>query len=178
MAYLAQNVRTAIRHLSWHDHDELAALDHKHRDLHARWMPGPPITTRESFEEYLSRFERPENEGFLVCAVDGGAIVGRINVNNIVRGSHQSATVGYASYSPGQGHLGEGLRLLVAHAFGAMGLHRLEANIQPDNLASLRLARGAGFAKEGFSPRFQWIDGAWRDHERWAVTSETALPVR
>ncbi len=53
-----------------------------------------------------------------------------------------------------------------------MELHRLEANIQPSNTASLSLIERVGFKREGYSPRFQFIDGAWRDHERWAITAE------
>ncbi len=70
-----------------------------------------------------------------------------------------------------------GLALLLRHAFCELRLHRLEANIQPANQASLRLVGRPGFRQEGYSPAMLFIDGAWRDHERWAITGEmTAFP--
>ena len=64
----------------------------------------------------------------------------------------------------------EAMELVLDHAFGPLALHRLEANIQPGNHASIALARGAGFRLEGYSPRYLLIGGQWRDHERYALT--------
>ena len=63
----------------------------------------------------------------------------------------------------------EGMTQVIRYAFDELGLHRLEANIQPGNEASIALARSVGFEYEGFSPRFLRINGEWCDHERWAV---------
>jgi ribosomal-protein-alanine N-acetyltransferase len=68
-----------------------------------------------------------------------------------------------------QGFMREGLRAVTRHAFNRLGLHRLEASIQPGNAASIALARSCGFAKEGYSPRYLKLGGRWRDHERWAI---------
>lgn len=61
---------------------------------------------------------------------------------------------------------------LLQEAFHEIGLHRVEANVQPGNIRSLELLRRSGFRKEGYSPHYLKIDGQWRDHERWAITVE------
>ncbi len=68
--------------------------------------------------------------------------------------------------------MGDALDTVVRYAFGALGLHRLEANVQPGNARSIALVKRHGFRLEGFSPDFLYVDGAWRDHERWAITTE------
>ena len=110
----------------------------------------------------------------LVCRRADGAILGVINVSEIVRAAFQSAYLGYYAFHPhaGQGYMTEGLGLVLRHAFRSLGLHRLEANIQPGNTASRALAQGLGFRMEGFSPRYLKIGGRWRDHERWAIVRE------
>ncbi len=68
--------------------------------------------------------------------------------------------------------MSEGVSLAIDYAFKTLGLHRVEANIQPDNIASINLVKRLGFTKEGFSRRYLKINGEWRDHERWALTVE------
>jgi ribosomal-protein-alanine N-acetyltransferase len=65
----------------------------------------------------------------------------------------------------------EGVRQVVRHAFKELGLHRLEANMQPKNHASIALARACGFSHEGYSPQYLKSRGRWRDHERWAIVA-------
>jgi imidazolonepropionase-like amidohydrolase len=109
-------------------------------------------------------------------------LVGRINVANVVGGAFRSASIGYDSYDPyaGRGLFVEGLRLTLDLVFAdpphGMGLHRVEANIQPANHRSAGLVRSAGFVHEGFSRHFLHLPGIdgrrdWRDHDRFAMLS-------
>ncbi|HEX4812427.1 MAG TPA: GNAT family protein [Nonomuraea sp.] len=174
MTYLAEGPRVGIRRISRRDRAEFVAVNQASADFLSRWMPGEPITTPEAFDAYIARFDLPAHEGFLICRLDTGAIAGRVHINDIVRGSHQTGTLGYCAYAAtaGRGYMTEGVRLLVRYAFDELGLHRLEANIQPGNTPSLNLIKRVGFRREGYSPSFQYVNGAWRDHERWAITAE------
>ncbi|MFH8370482.1 GNAT family N-acetyltransferase [Streptomyces sp. NPDC018031] len=173
--YLLHGPRVAVRHVRRQDYDELTALAQESAAMLSRWL-GARENTVEAFESRLRRFEGPSHEGFVICLRGTGAILGGVNINDIVRGALQSGTLGYTAYSSttGRGYMTEGLRLVIRHAFDGLGLHRLEANIQPDNTPSRNLVRRLGFQREGYSAAFQFINGAWRDHERWAITAETA----
>jgi len=166
-----------LRPLGPGDQDEFVAQARASVTLHHPWYSTP--TTREDFQTYLAKFRSPATEGFLVCLRDGGALAGMISIDSIIRGRFQSASVSYAAFAAaaGRGYMSEGLGLMLRYAFGELRLHRLEANIQPANQASLRLVGRLGFRKEGYAPAMLFIDGAWRDHERWAITREmTDLP--
>lgn len=146
------------------------------RRLHRPWV-APPADPA-AFAAYLRRLRRPTHRGFLVCRKEDGALAGVVNVSEIVRGAFRSAYLGYYAFAPleGRGYMTEGLGLALRHAFRRLGLHRLEANVQPGNAASLALVRRLGFRREGFSPRYLKVGGRWRDHERWAVLAEDPRP--
>lgn len=166
--------RTLLRPLSYDDESEFLGLVAASTALHHPWMSLP--ATPPEFEAYVTRYGGPDEESLLVCLRDTGAIAGMININSIIRGRFQSAAIAYAAFAPtaGRGHMSEGLGLAVRYAFEQLRLHRLEAQIQPGNHASLRLVRRAGFRSEGYSPDLLFIDGAWRDHERWVITNDMA----
>lgn len=191
--YLAEGRRVAIRAYTPADAEEFTTRARESRGVHSPWL-FPPEDLR-AYATYAGRLiDDPTKAGFLVCererahegrreqegesgergADAGGGIAGFININNIVRGGFLCGALGYGAFAhaAGRGLMSEGLALVVRYAFGPLGLHRLEANIQPANEASLALARRVGFRLEGFSPDFLFIDGAWRDHERWAITAE------
>lgn len=169
---VASTERVALRRLAAQDIDELIALVRASRELHQPWAYPPERP--EQVAEMLARSHRDDFESLLACRAADGAIAGVFNVSQIVRGAFQSAFLGYYAHArhAGQGYMREGLALVLAHAFGPLALHRLEANIQPGNAASAALAKGAGFRLEGYSPRYLLVGGQWRDHERYAVVSD------
>jgi ribosomal-protein-alanine N-acetyltransferase len=139
--------------------------------------------------------QSPTYRTFLIHALDpegDHGLVGRVNVANVVRGAFCSATIGYDAFDPyaGRGLFAEGLELVIGLAFAddpvGMGLHRVEANIQPANVRSAGLVRSLGFVHEGFSRDFLRIPGlgdpdrTWRDHDRYAVLASEwpAVPYR
>jgi ribosomal-protein-alanine N-acetyltransferase len=142
------------------------------RSFHRPWATAP--ADEERFAAYLADARRADFEAMLACRRADHAILGFFNLSQIDRGLLQSAYLGYAAGKPfaGQGYMREAIELVLRHAFTTLRLHCVEANIQPGNLASIALARGAGFRREGFSPRYLKIGGRWRDHERWALLSD------
>jgi ribosomal-protein-alanine N-acetyltransferase len=157
--------------LSTADEAEFIAAGARSRKLHRPWV-SPPLTP-DSFAELLARVHGPDSRGLVIRRTDTEALAGFIHVSNIVRGLFQSAYLGYYAFAghEGQGLMRAGLTLTVRTAFKDLKLHRLEANIQPQNKASIALVRSCGFSREGYSPRYLKIGGRWRDHERWAILS-------
>ena len=135
------------------DAEEFVRVVVESRAFHHPWAA--PADTPERFAAYLGRTSATDFAAYLVRSREDGVIVGAFNVR-------------YA----GRGLMSDALSLVLDDAFGRLELHRLEANIQPGNTASKRLVLRAGFRLEGFSPRYLMVDGAWRDHERWAICAE------
>lgn len=163
---------TLLRMLERADRDEFLRLTADSRALHRPWVHPP--ATRRDFDELMARCAGDDFVSLLACRRSDGRIAGVFNLSQIFRGAFQNAFLGYYASQrfAGQGHMREAMQLVLHHAFDVLGLHRVEANIQPGNTASLALVRRSGFRREGFSPRYLRIGGEWRDHERWAILSE------
>jgi ribosomal-protein-alanine N-acetyltransferase len=140
--------------------------------LHRPWAYPP--TTPQAYDLLMERVTDPRYEPLLARRRSDGAIVGFFNLGEIVRGYLQNAFLGYNAVAAhaGQGYMSEALQLVLARAFDEIGLHRVEANIQPGNHRSINLVKRAGFVREGFSERYLQVGGQWRDHERWAIRDE------
>ena len=163
--------RIRLDRLSLDDQAEFIAAARRSRALHRPWVS--PASTPAAFRAYVARMSEPAQNAFALRRRDTGALIGVITISNVVMGPFRSAYAGYYAFAPHaeQGYMREGLQAIVRHAFRVMKLHRLEANIQPGNRASVALAKACGFRKEGFSPRYLKIGGRWRDHERWAIVA-------
>lgn len=161
-----------LSHPTERDADEFIALVRQSEVLY-RGLASPPAT-RERFDRYLDRCRAPTFVGFLIRRISDGGMVGSASISEIVRGNFRSGYLGYHVFAPcaGRGYMTAGLALVLDHAFGRLRLHRLEANIQPHNAASLALVVRLGFRREGFSPRYLKLGGRWRDHEHWAILAE------
>jgi len=161
--------RVYLREVARQDRREFLALMQKSQRLHDPWIT-PPLTP-STFDRYVARTQRDDHQGLLICLEESDAIIGVVNVNNIIRGSFLSASLGYYAGAPyaGMGYMREGLEIAIHAAFEEQGLHRLEANIQPENIRSIRLVKLCGFHQEGVSKDFLYIAGSWRDHERWVI---------
>ena len=129
---------------------------------------------RERFDQILAASRLDSNECFLICRNSDDAIVGQVNLSRIFRKAFQNAYLGYQLFNgfTGYGYMTEAVEMVLEFAFEKLKLHRIEANVQPDNLPSIGVLKRAGFAKEGFSKRYLKIGGKWRDHERWAIVKE------
>ena len=151
-----------LRNPSKSDEIEIRECYQRSVSLHEPWTFEP-----KDYPEYLAQDHR-----YFLCLQTTKQIVGTFRIANIIRGYFQSAYLGYEVFAPhqNQGYMSKGLVLLLKKAFGELNLHRLEANVQPDNAHSIRLLSNAGFVKEGFSKDYLNIGNqGWRDHERWAI---------
>ena len=152
----------------------------------AQWEPTPygswhdlnsPASFRAVYWDLRKAAKRGTAMPFAVCLVEGDGrerIVGQLTLGNIVRRAFCSAYAGYwvDARVAGRGVTPTALALAVDHAFTYGGLHRIEVNIRPENTASRRVVEKLGFREEAYHPRYLHIDGAWRDHLGYALTTE------
>jgi [ribosomal protein S5]-alanine N-acetyltransferase len=164
--------RVFVRTPTEADWQELLSLRQRSKDFHFPWVVLP--LDEQECKAYIHRCQRDDFQGLLICQSTDNKIVGVVNLSQIFYRGFQNAYLGYyvdVDFA-GLGLMSEGLRLAIDYAFNTLGLHRVEANIQPENRASINLVNRLGFTKEGFSRKYLKINGEWRDHERWALTVE------
>lgn len=161
----------SIRELRYEDKGMFISTMQRSQSLHHPWVKAP--TTPTEFDEYFQCYQQSNQKSFLACN-EMENIVGVFNVSEIVQGLFQNAYLGFYAVADfvGKGYMSAGLKLVLAKVFHELKLHRIEANIQPDNIQSIKLVKNNGFRCEGFSPRYLKINNEWRGHERWAMTYE------
>lgn len=154
------------------DCEEFIAVNRRSVEFN-RGLASPP-TTQKQFDDFMKRSARADSACFLICRREDARVMGSIALSQIFYGGFWSAYLGYqiGAEFAGQGYMTEAIQLMLRYAFGILKLHRLEANIQPENVASIALVKRAGFTREGYSRRYLKICGRWRDHERWAIIAE------
>ena len=170
MKVLARSDRVVLRRPTAADLDSFCAAVAASEELHSDWVHPP--RTPVAFEMWLESIRRPSVEAHLATTHDG-RLAGVVNINNISRGSLQSGSLGYYGFAAtaSVGLVRESVSLVITRAFSELGLHRLEANIQPGNSASRRLVEALLFRYEGFSPQYLMVGGRWCDHDRFALLS-------
>ncbi|MEN5073180.1 GNAT family protein [Isoptericola cucumis] len=148
----------------------------------ARWLEPWEATApgerqgAATFVDYLRALSAQARAGTtLPFAVElDGALVGQLTVSQIVYGSLCSASIGYwvSQEVAGRGVIPTAVAMAGDYCLGVLGLHRIEVNIRPENAPSLRVVAKLGFRDEGVRERYLHIQGAWRDHRTFALTTE------
>lgn len=153
------------------------------RAANAAWLepwdatsPEPVPGRRPTFGQFVRTLDRQARTGTsLPFAIEvDGELVGQLTVSGITYGSLYSASIGYwvGQHVAGRGVTPTAVALAADHCFGALGLHRVEVNIRPENRPSLRVVEKLGFRDEGVRERYLHIQGAWSDHRTFALTAE------
>lgn len=138
--------------------------------------PGTPHTRRPTFRQMVRHLRSEASAGRMLPFVIEyeGTLCGQLTVAGITWGSMRSGHIGYwidRDYA-GRGVMPTSVALAVDHCFRTVGLHRIEVCIRPENVPSRRVVEKLGFREEGVRPRYLHIDGAWRDHLVYVLTTE------
>jgi ribosomal-protein-alanine N-acetyltransferase len=174
--------RTVLRPLAAHDFEAWSEVRTRNTEWLAKWEPLPPpnspdpARSREAFAGRCSARdrERQSGGGYAFGIFVDGALAGEINLNNVLRGALQGATIGYwiDEARAGRGYMAESVVVLAQFAFDELRLHRLEICIIPRNRNSRRVMEKLGIREEGVAERFLEINGTWEDHVRYGFTVE------
>jgi ribosomal-protein-alanine N-acetyltransferase len=177
-AFLAHG-EVALRPLEAADADAWREVRIRNGDWLKQWEATLPPGEHDpggSYVQVVRRLRRLAKQGqAMPFAIEvEGRFAGQVTVNNIVRGSAQFASIGYwlDRAVAGRGVMPTAVAMVIDHCFTAARLHRVEICIRPENTNSLRVVEKLGMREIGFAPRFLHINGEWRDHRIFAVTTE------
>ena len=183
MVDVIRTERMVLRLLRADDRAEFVRVHREGHDHFRPWMPKPPDgeTIEQAFQSELERFETGRVTGTAerrVALLEDGRMAGVFGLSQIFHGPFKNAYAGWrvAADCLGRGLATEGVIALLDLAFAppplGVGLHRVQANVIPDNVPSVRVAEKAGFRPEGIALRYLEIDGRWQDHVMFAKTAD------
>jgi len=174
--------RILLRPLTAADWPQWSEVRRRNEQWLTPWEPARPANLldptrdRDAFASRCSARDRdrPTGIAFGFGVFIGADFAGEINVNGIVRGAQQSATIGYWIDRDKAGHryIAEGVVTLARFCFEQLHLHRLEICIVPRNHNSRRVMDVLAIREEGVALRFLEINGVWEDHVRYGITAE------
>ncbi|MFD1825824.1 GNAT family N-acetyltransferase [Mumia zhuanghuii] len=161
-----------------------ARLRQDSADWLGRWEATLPSTVPSAGRSYgaaVRSLRQQASQGRalpFVTTYDSDQMIGQVTVSGITWGSARWAQIGYWIARPyaGRGITTTAVAMAADHCFEALGLHRVEIAIRPENRSSLRIVEKLGFDRIGVAPRYLHIDGAWRDHVLFAITAEQVVP--
>ena len=148
------------------------------------WEPAWPADdlTRSAYRRRIKRYAEDQRNdlsySFFIFRKLDDALVGGLTLANIRRGVAQTGSLGYWMGEPyaRQGYMTSAVRAIAPFAFGARGLHRIEAACIPSNAASTRLLEKCGFRREGLARQYLCINGVWHDHLLFARLRDDPAP--
>ena len=173
------NGSVILRHPRWADFDDWASLRQENQEYLRPWEPewNAKHLSRLSYRSRLARFKKMVANGdaypFHIFRAADDRLIGACNMTHIERGVSQSAKLGYwvGEHYARQGFARASVKAACRFCFETLGLHRVEAAVQSDNLASIKVLENVGFQREGTARDYLKIDGKWQDHIVYAKLS-------
>lgn len=174
--------RVVLRPLTPSDFGAWSEIRRRNEEWLVPWEPqrhpgqSDPTRDRSAFASRCTARDRDRSadSSYAFGLFVGERLAGEINLNNVVRGAMQTATIGYwidQAYA-GRAYMSEAVVVLTRFAFEQLQLHRVEICIVPRNQNSRRVMEKLGIRCEGLAERFLEIAGVWEDHLRYAITVE------
>lgn len=174
--------RVVLRPLVAQDFNSWSEVRRRNQEWLTKWEPArlphhpDPEMNHDVFAARCGARDRERHAGsqYAFGIFVDGAFAGEINLNNVVRGAFQSATIGYwiDQARAGRAYMSEAVVVLAQYAFESLNLHRLEVCIIPRNQNSRRVVEKLELRNEGTAERFLEINGVWEDHVRYGITVE------
>lgn len=176
--------RVLLRAPSSRDAAAWVALRHQSEEFLKPWEPAwpPDGASRAAFRRRCAQirdeWRSSTGYGFLIFDHARDVLVGGITLSNIRYGVAATGSIGYWTGHPfaRQGYMTEAVACVLDHAFGPLGLHRVEAACLPHNDASRGLLLKCGFHEEGLARGYLKIDGRWRDHLLFGILRDDPRP--